>query len=76
MSLDSIAAIAMMVALDLGVAIVPDNSIPDSVRERLAGLGAEVASGDSTSPRYLGQLVKSEIEKWATPIKASGVIVE
>ena len=36
MSLDSIAAIAMMVALELGVAIVPDNSIPDSVRERLA----------------------------------------
>ena len=36
MSLYSLAAIAMMVALELGVAIVPDNSIPDSVRERLA----------------------------------------
>ena len=47
-----------------------------AVRERLAGLGAEVASGDTTSPQYLGQLVKSEIEKWAVPIKASGVVVE
>ena len=47
-----------------------------AVRDRLTGLGAEIASDDQTTPQYLGQLVKSEIEKWAAPIKASGVIVD
>jgi tripartite-type tricarboxylate transporter receptor subunit TctC len=47
-----------------------------SVRERLSGLGAEVASDDRATPAFLGQLVKDEIEKWAAPIKASGVVVD
>ena len=47
-----------------------------AVRERLEGLGAQLATEDRTSPQYLGQFVKSEIEKWAAPIKASGVSVE
>jgi len=47
-----------------------------SVRERLSGLGAEVASEDRATPAFLGQLVKDEIEKWAAPIKASGVVVD
>jgi tripartite-type tricarboxylate transporter receptor subunit TctC len=47
-----------------------------SVRERLSGLGAQVVSDDRATPAYLGQLVKSEIEKWAAPIKASGVVVD
>ncbi len=47
-----------------------------SVKDRLSGLGAEVATGNQTTPAYLGQLVKSEIEKWAVPIKASGVSVD
>jgi tripartite-type tricarboxylate transporter receptor subunit TctC len=42
------------------------------VKERLAGLGAQIVSDDRASPAYLGQFVKSEIEKWAVPIKASG----
>ena len=46
------------------------------VRERLSSLGAEIASGNETTPQYLGQLVKSETEKWAVPIKASGVSVD
>jgi tripartite-type tricarboxylate transporter receptor subunit TctC len=46
------------------------------VRERLEGLGAKIVSDDRTSPEYLGQFVKSEIEKWAAPIKASGVSVD
>jgi len=46
-----------------------------AVRERLEGLGAQLATEDRTSPQYLGQFVKSEIEKWAAPIKASGVQV-
>ena len=44
-----------------------------SVRERLGGLGAVIVSDDRATPEYLGQFVKSEVEKWAAPIKASGV---
>src|SRR5579862_4135474 len=47
-----------------------------AVRERLQGFGAEVVSDDRATPAYLGSFVKSEIEKWAAPIKASGVSVE
>ena len=47
-----------------------------SVKEKLAGLGAEVATGNETTPDYLRKLVKDETEKWAVPIKASGVTVE
>ena len=47
-----------------------------SVRDRLTGLGAEIAPDDQATPQYLGDLVKSEIAKWAVPIKASGVSVE
>jgi len=46
------------------------------VRDRLTGLGAEIAPDDQATPQYLGALVKSEIAKWAVPIKASGVNVE
>ena len=47
-----------------------------AVRERLEGLGAEIVPADRATPEYLGQFVKSEIEKWAGPIKASGVTVD
>ena len=47
-----------------------------AVKEKLAGLGAETAKGNETTPAYLGKLVKDETEKWAVPIKASGVSVE
>ncbi len=47
-----------------------------SVKEKLGGLGAEVATGNQTTPEYLAKLVKDETEKWAVPIKASGVSVE
>ena len=46
------------------------------VQERLASLGAVVVSPDRMTPDYLAKFVKSEIEKWAAPIKASGVQVE
>jgi tripartite-type tricarboxylate transporter receptor subunit TctC len=46
------------------------------VRDRLSGLGAEIATDEQATPEYLGDLVKSEIAKWAVPIKASGVTVE
>ena len=47
-----------------------------AVKEKLAGLGAEVATSNQTTPEYLAKLVKDETEKWAVPIKASGVSVE
>jgi tripartite-type tricarboxylate transporter receptor subunit TctC len=46
------------------------------VKERLEGLGAQIVAEDRASPQYLGKFVKSEIDKWAGPIKASGAIVE
>jgi tripartite-type tricarboxylate transporter receptor subunit TctC len=46
-----------------------------TVKDRLQGFGAQVASDDRATPDYLGKFVKSEIEKWAAPIKASGVSV-
>jgi tripartite-type tricarboxylate transporter receptor subunit TctC len=47
-----------------------------AVKERLANLGAMIVSDDRATPDYLGGFVKSEIEKWAAPIKASGASVE
>ena len=47
-----------------------------AVKERLQGIGAQVVAADRRSPEYLGSFVKSEIEKWAAPIKASGVSME
>jgi tripartite-type tricarboxylate transporter receptor subunit TctC len=44
-----------------------------AVRDRLTGLGAEIVSDDQATPQYLRNFVKSEIVKWAAPIKASGV---
>jgi len=46
------------------------------VRERLQGLGAQIVADDEATPQYLGTYLKSEIEKWAVPIKASGVSVD
>jgi tripartite-type tricarboxylate transporter receptor subunit TctC len=47
-----------------------------AVRDRLQGLGARITSDDRATPEYLGGFLKSEIEKWAGPIKASGVSVD
>jgi tripartite-type tricarboxylate transporter receptor subunit TctC len=47
-----------------------------AVKERLQGLGANIVAPDRRSPDYLDKFVKSEIDKWAAPIKASGVTVE
>jgi len=47
-----------------------------TVRDRLTALGAEISPDEQATPQYLGDLVKSEIAKWAVPIKASGVTVE
>jgi len=47
-----------------------------AVRERLQALGAQIVSDDRATPQYLAGFLKSEIEKWAAPIKASGVTVD
>jgi tripartite-type tricarboxylate transporter receptor subunit TctC len=46
------------------------------VRGRLEGLGAQIVPDNEATPQYLGNFVKSEIDKWAAPIKASGVSVD
>jgi tripartite-type tricarboxylate transporter receptor subunit TctC len=46
-----------------------------SVQERLKGFGAQIVSDDRATPEYLATFVKSEVEKWSAPIKASGVSV-
>ena len=47
-----------------------------AVKDRLQGLGAMLVAPERRSPEYLADFVKSEIEKWAVPIKSSGVSVE
>ncbi|HZT24194.1 MAG TPA: tripartite tricarboxylate transporter substrate-binding protein [Pseudolabrys sp.] len=56
----------------LNAAIVEAMKTP-SVRSRLESFGAQIVDEERTSPAYLARFVKSEIEKWAAPIKASGV---
>jgi len=47
-----------------------------ALRTRLDELGVQVVSDDRMTQQYLGKFVKDEIEKWAAPIKASGVVVD
>jgi tripartite-type tricarboxylate transporter receptor subunit TctC len=47
-----------------------------AVRERLEQLGATVAPFEQMTPEHLGTLVRSELQKWAAPIKASGISVD
>ncbi len=47
-----------------------------SVAKRLTDLGAVIVGPDKRTPEYLAGFVKSEIEKWAKPIKESGAKVE
>ena len=46
------------------------------VKDKLSSLGAEIVADNQATPAYLAKLVKDETEKWAAPIKASGVSVE
>lgn len=47
-----------------------------AVKERLESLGAQIVPANQRTPAYLATFLKSEIDKWAAPIKASGVSVE
>jgi tripartite-type tricarboxylate transporter receptor subunit TctC len=63
------------VVAKLNSAVVATIKTP-AVRARMTDLGASVVTEDRATPQYLAQFVRSEIEKWAVPIKASGVSVE
>jgi hypothetical protein len=39
-------------------------------------IGADLVAGERSSPDYLQKFVEAEIEKWAGPIKASGVSMD
>ena len=47
-----------------------------AVRMSILELGSTVVSDERAAPQYLAGFVKSEIEKWAGPIKASGVSMD
>jgi len=44
-----------------------------SVRARLETVGVTIPAPERRSPEYLAKYIPNEIEKWAGPIKASGV---
>jgi len=44
-----------------------------SVRQRMQTMGTDLVAVDRTSPDYLRRFVAAEIDKWAAPIRASGV---
>ena len=47
-----------------------------SLRARMETIGTDLVPADRTSSTYLEHFVASEIKKWATPIKESGVSVD
>jgi tripartite-type tricarboxylate transporter receptor subunit TctC len=47
-----------------------------AVRARMTEIGADLVAPERRSPAYLAAFVKSEIGKWAAPIRASGVQVD
>ena len=46
------------------------------VRERMAALGLSIVPPARRGPDYLATFVQSEIARWATPIKAAGVVLD
>jgi tripartite-type tricarboxylate transporter receptor subunit TctC len=46
-----------------------------AVAERLQQLGNAVPPPAQRSPEFLAQFIRSEIAKWAAPIKASGTVL-
>ncbi|HVU43627.1 MAG TPA: tripartite tricarboxylate transporter substrate-binding protein [Xanthobacteraceae bacterium] len=47
-----------------------------ALRARMETIGTDLVAADRTSSSYLQHYVASEIKKWATPIKESGVTVD
>jgi tripartite-type tricarboxylate transporter receptor subunit TctC len=59
----------------LNSAIVEAMKTPD-VKGRISELGTNIVSEDRATPQYLASFVRSEIERWAGPIKATGVSMD
>jgi tripartite-type tricarboxylate transporter receptor subunit TctC len=47
-----------------------------SVQQRLSVIGAILVTPERRTPEYLKQFVRSEIDKWAGPIRASGASLD
>ena len=47
-----------------------------TVREKLDAVGLRLVSEQRATPAYLDQFVRSEIDKWAVLIKATGISIE
>jgi tripartite-type tricarboxylate transporter receptor subunit TctC len=47
-----------------------------AVQERIREIGGSIVAPARRSPEYLQEFVESEVKKWATPIKASGVSMD
>jgi tripartite-type tricarboxylate transporter receptor subunit TctC len=47
-----------------------------TMQARMRDIGADIPAPERRTPAYLQTFVEAEIAKWATPIKASGAIVE
>lgn len=48
----------------------------ETVRSRLLGLGAELPDAAGQTPEALGELVRTEIDKWVPVIRKAGVTVQ
>jgi len=46
------------------------------VRDRFEAVGVTVPPPERRSPEFLAKFIPREIERWAVPIKASGVSVD
>lgn len=57
-------------------AAVSDTIDTPAIRDRIAGLGLILPGRDERGPEVLSRLVASELKKWATPVKASGVSID
>jgi len=59
----------------LNHAVVETMKTP-AVREKLDAVGLKLVSEERATPAYLDQFVRSEIDKWAVLIKATGISIE
>jgi tripartite-type tricarboxylate transporter receptor subunit TctC len=55
---------------------VSDGLDTPSVHDRIEAMGIEITPPDHRGPQYLASFVHSEIQKWAVPIKESGVSIQ
>jgi tripartite-type tricarboxylate transporter receptor subunit TctC len=63
------------IVLKLHAATVATMNAP-AVQLRMKEIGADLVAPERRSPEYLQKFVENEIEKWAGPIKASGLSMD